>query len=71
MKTTREKKLKILCPHCSHKYSAKMEEQFEQTLHSCPSGGIYTNELSYRIEIICSNCKKVVYVKEGFKDFDE
>lgn len=59
--------LKILCPFCNKEYTAKMLE----TLDICE--GSYTPEcvgskITGKIDIICENCKKLVYRKEISKE---
>lgn len=53
--------LKIVCPFCNAPYSAEMEEDLEASL-GCETCG--NSSISGVIEIICDNCKKVVYKKE-------
>jgi predicted RNA-binding Zn-ribbon protein involved in translation (DUF1610 family) len=64
------KELKILCPFCGKEQDLKTTEEFEQTLCSCESCGIYENDIDYKIEIRCCKCGRVIYVKEGNKEFD-
>lgn len=63
--------LRMLCPFCGEEQDLETVEEFEQSLRSCPSGGIYENEIDYKIVIRCCKCKRVIYVKEGNKDFDD
>lgn len=53
--------LKILCPFCNALYTAKMIEQLTASMGCETCGNGYVNG---EIKIECSNCKKVVYVKE-------
>lgn len=54
--------LKILCPYCSHPYSARMETDFEYSMGS-EWTGVYGEET--KVKIYCDNCKKLVYTKDG------
>ena len=58
--------LKLLCPYCNTVWTAKMEQEFCQSAEGCDSCGD-GEEFTYKIIIVCDNCKKTVYVKEGVK----
>lgn len=55
-------KLKIVCPFCDETYTADMLIDLESSMGECETCG-YDPKVS-KIEIKCSSCKKVVYVKE-------
>lgn len=52
--------LKILCPFCNKPYTAEMETELDSGYACDTCGGNPTA----KVEIRCSNCKKIVYVKE-------
>jgi protein-arginine kinase activator protein McsA len=56
--------LKILCPFCNAVWSAEMEDEYEKGGSSCETCGPY-DHVAWTVTIYCSNCKKVVYVKES------
>lgn len=58
-----EDTFKILCPYCSKPYTAEMEVELFGGGGGCETCG-YGSECSTRIEIKCTNCKKIVYIKE-------
>ena len=58
---------KILCPFCSAPYTAEMLIDLEEGGSGCETCGPESADL--KIEIRCSECKKIVYVKEG-KSYD-
>ncbi len=62
-----ETNFKIVCPFCSEPYDAEMMIDLEEHSGGCETCGPESADL--KIEIKCSNCKKVVYVKEG-KSYD-
>jgi len=62
-----ETQLKIVCPFCNATYTADMLIELEDSMVGCETCGPDPAEL--KIEIKCSKCKKVVYVKEG-KSYD-
>ena len=53
--------LKIICPFCNAPYTAEMEDNLSigDGCESCGYGSC-----SGSVDVICSNCKKVVYKKE-------
>lgn len=55
------KELKIICPFCNAPYTAEMEANFNigEGCETCRSGSC-----SGTVDVICSNCKKLVYSKE-------
>ena len=55
-----QKELKVLCPFCNSVWTADMVEELNYS--SC----IYKScdRCDGEIKIICSNCKKIVYIKE-------
>ncbi len=57
----KNKKLKIICPFCNAPYTAEMEEDLFLT-GGCPTCDY--KDYSGTIDIICNNCKKIVYSKE-------
>jgi DNA-directed RNA polymerase subunit RPC12/RpoP len=59
----KENQLKIVCPFCNAPYTAEMVEELEDVGTKCETCGP-TTEIEGTISIICSNCKKSVYVKE-------
>jgi hypothetical protein len=56
--------LKILCPYCDQAWDAEMEGKLESISAGCDTCG-FGAEASVRFEIRCSNCHRIVYVKEG------
>lgn len=52
----------IFCPFCNDKYTAKMVEDLKSSegCDTCEWG----NEPKGNIDIVCENCKKLVYRKE-------
>lgn len=56
--------LKVLCPYCNAPWTVKMEHEMGRAFNGCSSCG-YGEEANYKITIICSKCKRIVYVKEG------
>lgn len=55
-----QKELKILCPYCNSVWTAEMiaELNYSSCIHnSCDRG-------DGEVKIVCSNCKKIVYIKE-------
>lgn len=58
---------KILCPFCDAPYTAEMLIELEEYGEGCETCGPESADLS--LEIKCSNCKKLVYKKEG-KGYD-
>ena len=56
----KKKKLKILCPFCNAPYNAEMEFDLD-TSSGCNTCGA---SMEGNVEIRCSNCNKIVYVKE-------
>lgn len=58
-----ENKLKILCPFCNKAYTAEMENELDGGGGGCESCG-YGGEATSKVTITCSNCEKVVYIKE-------
>lgn len=65
--TKRIKKFEIQCPFCSAPYTAEMLVDLDDSMGGCITCG--PDPANLKIEIKCSNCKKVVYVKEG-KSYD-
>ena len=63
----KETGFKIICPFCNAPYTAEMEIDLEDSMDGCETCGPDPVEL--KIEINCSNCKKVIYTKEG-KSYD-
>lgn len=59
----KEKELKILCPFCNAPYTAEMEKQLYVGGY-CETCGPNQDDFTGTIDIICSNCKKLVYRKE-------
>ena len=62
-----ENELKILCPFCSAPYDADMLIALEDGDTGCETCG--PSAANLKLEIVCSNCKRIVYVKEG-KSYD-
>lgn len=56
--------LKILCPFCNQPYTREMLDMLNDS-YGCETGCKY-----YRIEITCTNCKKIVYVKGDFGSYE-
>lgn len=56
------KELKIICPFCNAAYTAEMVDELEIAggCDTCGDDG----DIYGTIDIICSNCKKIVYSKE-------
>lgn len=63
----KDEEIKILCPFCNVPYTADMLIDLEDGDSGCDTCG--HGAASLKIEIKCSNCQKVVYVKEG-KSYD-
>ena len=61
-------KLNILCPYCNAVWTAQMEEDLHGISSGCDSCG-YGSSASVKIEIKCDNCKRIVYVKEGTRNY--
>ena len=59
-----DKEFKIICPFCNKEYTADMKTDLESSIEGCETCGQWS-EINGCIEIKCSNCKKVVYKKEG------
>lgn len=59
--------LKIICPFCNAPYTADMLVDLDESTSCCETCG--PDPVSVKIEIKCSNCEKVIYVKEG-KSYD-
>ena len=55
---------KILCPYCNAPYDARMTTDFYQLSSGCGTCG-YGSSHHETINIYCTNCSKLVYVKEG------
>ena len=55
-----EQKFKIVCPFCRAAFTAKMEDDL-MACSDCDTCGGY---IQGTIDIICSNCNKLVYRKE-------
>lgn len=55
-----EDTFKIICPFCNAPYTAEMEDNL-YTTGGCDTCG---SEINGSMDIICSNCKKIVYKKE-------
>lgn len=51
---------KILCPYCSSPYDAEMLTQFD---YCCGSEWTWIYWEEIKVEINCTNCKKLVYKK--------
>lgn len=56
------KDLKILCPFCNSTYDAEMLLDIEGST-MCETCG--PDEGEPTVEVTCSNCKRVIYKKEG------
>ena len=56
--------LKILCPFCNEVWTAKMINELETSLGYDTFGPDGTADVSGKIKIECSNCHKIVYIKE-------
>ena len=63
----KKKQFEIQCPFCSKAYTAEMLVQLEDSQWGCETCGPESAYL--KIEIRCSNCKKIVYAKKG-KSYD-
>jgi len=63
---TQKNELKILCPFCSAPYTAKMLWDIEEYGAGCATCGPESADI--KLEIVCSNCKKIVYKVEGKSD---
>jgi formate dehydrogenase maturation protein FdhE len=59
---TEPQELKILCPFCNAIWVAEMETDFDYSMGS-EYTGIYNETI--KVEIKCSNCKKLIYTKEN------
>ena len=59
-----EDKLKIICPFCNEEWTAEMETELLSMSEGCETCG-HGAGATVRLEIKCSNCGRVVYVKEG------
>jgi len=60
--------LKILCPFCNEVWDGKMTAQFNYSMGS-EWTGIYGEEV--KVEIFCTNCKKLIYTKnDSDNDFN-
>lgn len=59
-----KKELKIVCPFCNAPYTADMKDNLYSSegygCDTCGGGG----SVEGTFEIVCTNCKKVVYKKE-------
>lgn len=64
MPKIRTDKLNILCPYCNAVWTAEMETELNGVSAGCDTCG-YGETASVRVEIRCSKCSKIVYVKEG------
>lgn len=60
-KETKENTFKIICPWCNAPYTAEMNDGLSAAA-GCPTCG--DASISGTIDIICTNCKKLVYRKE-------
>lgn len=54
--------LKILCPFCNAPYTARMVREFDTISEGACSCGSWSHHED-TVEIICSNCNKIVYSK--------
>ena len=61
--------LKILCPYCNAPYTAEMLETMDLCEGSYTPGCV-ASTIRGNIDIICNNCKKLVYRKEINKHTD-
>jgi hypothetical protein len=59
MKT--EQEFKIVCPFCNAAFTAEMETDLDSSM-SCETCG--PGPVEGTIDVICTNCKKLVYRKE-------
>ena len=57
-----DNKLNIICPFCNQQYTGEMKEALYSS-DGCDTCG-FGSEAYGTIDIICSNCKKLVYRKE-------
>lgn len=57
----KENELKILCPYCNKEFSLEMKIDLETGFY-CDTCG--PGNQSATIDIVCSNCNKLVYRKE-------
>ena len=60
---TDNNKTKLMCPYCDAVFDTKMEQDFCFTGSGCVTCGY--SEYTGSIDIICRNCKKLIYRKEG------
>lgn len=58
----KENELKILCPFCNAQYTAEMTRELETLSDGSCSCGSWSHHED-TVDIICSNCRKVVYTK--------
>lgn len=58
---------KIFCVYCNAPWDAQMLVDIEDYGAGCETCGPESSDV--KLEIKCSNCKRVVYVKEG-KSYD-
>lgn len=57
-------RLKVLCIYCNAPWDAFMEHQLDHISGGCHTCGHGAHaEITFRIT--CSNCNRVVYIKEG------
>jgi len=56
--------LKIICPFCNADYTAEMLDNLSAEAGFDTFGADGSAEVVGKIEIKCSNCKKIVYLKE-------
>jgi endogenous inhibitor of DNA gyrase (YacG/DUF329 family) len=62
--------LKILCPYCGKPYTAEMLHKLWLTEGSYTTDCV-ASRMDSSIEIICTNCKKLVYKKEISETIDD
>lgn len=58
--------LTILCGFCNALWTAKMIQEYHYDAGNCDTCD-YGSGVYGKVEIVCDNCKRVVYIKE----FDE
>jgi len=65
--------LTILCPFCSHPYTAIMNMRMNEigeceTEDCCSSACTGETRTRARLEVVCDHCKRIVYVKDTYRD---